>query len=174
MFPFARCCTSRNFFFNWKALCLCCWKMSKIVDFEQNLTEIWPKWNKLWNCKNVENTLKIKVFRKSILFCKYLRNDSSDLYEILCGSQSLSCKLKFQISLRSMHKCACTSCKRVRARYITNARVYNSCARIYRRILMKFETWAHKIEIDHHMKFHKDLSYRCGDIGKTISTFWIL
>ena len=30
----------------------------------------------------MENTLKIKVFRKSILFCKYLRNGSSDLYEI--------------------------------------------------------------------------------------------
>ena len=31
----------------------------------------------------MENTLKIKVFIKSILFCKYLRNGSSDLYEIL-------------------------------------------------------------------------------------------
>ena len=30
----------------------------------------------------MENTLKIKVFRKSILFCKYLRNESLDLYEI--------------------------------------------------------------------------------------------
>ena len=35
----------------------------------------------------MENTLKIKVFRKSILFCKYLHNGSSDLYEILCGGQ---------------------------------------------------------------------------------------
>ena len=31
---------------------------------------------------NMENTLKIKVFIKSILFCKYLRNERSDLYEI--------------------------------------------------------------------------------------------
>ena len=30
----------------------------------------------------MEITLKIKVFRKSILFCKYLRNESSDLFEI--------------------------------------------------------------------------------------------
>ena len=37
-------------------------------------------------CESMENALKIKVFRKSILFCKYLRNGSSDLYEILCAS----------------------------------------------------------------------------------------
>ena len=126
----------------------------------------------------MENTLKIKVFRKLILFCKYLRNESSDLYEILCGGPFLSCEFKFQISLRSMHKCACTSCKRVRARYIANARIYSSCeriysscARIYRAIFMKFEIKAHKIDIAHHIKYHKDLSFRCGDICKTISTF---
>ena len=76
--------------------------------------------------------------------------------------------------LRSVHKCACTSCKRARARYIANAHVFNSCARIYGRIFMKFETLFYKIDIDHHIKFHKDLSFRCGDICKTISTFWIL
>merc|ERR1711954_593366 len=54
-----------------------------------------------------------------------------------------------------MHKCACTSCNRVRACYIANARVFNSCARIYKRIFMKFETYAHKIDIDHHIKFQK-------------------
>ena len=43
------------------------------------------------------NTLKIKVFIKSILFCKYLRNKSLDLREILYGSQLLSCELKYQI-----------------------------------------------------------------------------
>ena len=43
----------------------------------------------------MENTLKIKVFIKSILFCKYLRNGSSDLYENLCGGQLLSCEFKF-------------------------------------------------------------------------------
>ena len=75
-----------------------------------------------------------------VLFCKYLRNESSDLYEILCGGQFLSCELKFEISLRSTHTCACPSCKRARARYIANARVYNSCAHIYARIFMKFET----------------------------------
>ena len=41
------------------------------------------------NCENVKNTLKIKVFIKSILLCKYLRNGSSDLYEILCGGQKV-------------------------------------------------------------------------------------
>ena len=46
-------------------------------------------------CESMENALKINVFRKSILFCIYLRNGSSDLYEILSGSQLLSCEVKF-------------------------------------------------------------------------------
>ena len=32
-----------------------------------------------------------------VLFCKYLRNESSDLHEILYGGQLLCCELKFQI-----------------------------------------------------------------------------
>ena len=36
----------------------------------------------LQNYENMENTLKIKVFIKSILVCKYLCNESSNLYEI--------------------------------------------------------------------------------------------
>ena len=95
--------------------------MSKIIEFEQNLTEIWPKWNKLWNCENVENTLKVKVFRKSILVCKYLRNESSDLYEILCGGKYLSCELKFKMSWRSVRKCARMSCKHVHSRFKVRA-----------------------------------------------------
>ena len=55
---------------------------------------------------------------------------------------------------------------------IINARIrvrlYNSCARIYAGIFMKFETSPYKIEIDHRIKFHKDSSFRCGDICKTI------
>ena len=119
----------------------------------------------------MENALKIKVFRKSILFCKYLCNGSSDLYEILYGGQLLSCELKFQISRRSVHNYACTSCKRANARFIASVRVYDSCARICAKISMKFETKAHKIVFEYHIKFHKDLSFRCGDICKTILTF---
>ena len=44
----------------------------------------------------MENTLKIKVFRKSTLFLKYFRNESSDLYEILCGGQFLFWNLSFK------------------------------------------------------------------------------
>ena len=33
----------------------------------------------MWNCGNIENTLKIKVLIKSILFDKYLHNGSSDV-----------------------------------------------------------------------------------------------
>ena len=34
------------------------------------------------NCENMQNTLKIDDFWKSELFCKYLSNESSNLYEI--------------------------------------------------------------------------------------------
>ena len=119
----------------------------------------------------MENTLKIKVLRKSIFFCKYLRNESSDLYEILCGGQFLSFKPKFQISLRSMHKCACMSCKRARACFFASAHLYESYARICSLIFIQFKTLVHKIVTDHHIKFHKDPSFRSGDICKTISTF---
>ena len=92
------------------------------------------------NGENMENALKIKVFGKSILFRKYLHKESSDLHENFYGGQLLSCELKFQISLRSVHKCACTSCKRARARFIASVRVYGSCALISARISMKFLT----------------------------------
>ena len=39
---------------------------------------------------------------------------------------------------------------------------------------MKFETLAHKKVIDHHKKFHEDLSFRFGDIRKTIMVFLII
>ena len=91
-------------------------------------------------CESMENALKIKVFRKSILFCIYLRNGSSDLYEILSGSQLLSCEVKFQISRRSVHKCAQTSCKRAYARFIASVRIYDSCAGSCARNSMKFQT----------------------------------
>ena len=42
-----------------------------------------------------ENTLKINVFKKSILLCKYLHNGSSDPYEIFYGGHSLSLSIKF-------------------------------------------------------------------------------
>ena len=35
------------------------------------------------NGKNVDNALKINDYGKTSLFCKYLRDKSSDLYEIL-------------------------------------------------------------------------------------------
>ena len=103
------------------------------------------------------------------LFCKYLRKESLDLHEILCGGQSLSCGLKFHILLRSVHKCAHMSCKRAPVRFIASSHVYNSFPRIDSWIFMKFKTSAHKIVIDHHIKFHEDPSFRCGDICKTIS-----
>ena len=40
------------------------------------------------------------------------------------------------------------------------------------RIFMKFKTKAHKIMIDHHIKFCEDRSFRCGDIWKTILGFF--
>ena len=59
----------------------------------------YPTWKtfEVRNCINKENTLKIKVFEKSILFCKYLRNERSYLHEILYGDQYYLVKLSFKI-----------------------------------------------------------------------------
>ena len=35
------------------------------------------------NCGSMQNILKIGDSKKSLLFCKYLRNESSEFYEIL-------------------------------------------------------------------------------------------
>ena len=73
---------------------------------------------------------KLGIKQMSVLFCNYLGNESSDLHETLYGDQLLFFELLFQISWRSVHKCAHTSCKRARARFIASARVYNLFARI--------------------------------------------
>ena len=39
---------------------------------------------------------------------------------------------------------------------------------------MKFDAYDHKIVIDLHIIFHEDLSFRCGDICKTILVFLIV
>ena len=61
---------------------------------------------------------KSRIRQTTVLFCKYLANESSDLHEILCGGQLLSCELKFKISWRSMFKCS-------HSRYNVHARIYN-------------------------------------------------
>ena len=55
--------------------------------------------------------------------------------------------------------------------FIASVRVYDSCARIYARIFIKFKTIALKIVFDHHINFHEDPNFRCGDIGKVKLTF---
>ena len=75
------------------------------------------------NCENMANTLKIKVFRKSILFCKYLRNESLDLYEILFGGQLPSCELDFRF-----HEDPWTN---ARARVINMRNRDKTCARAF-------------------------------------------
>ena len=92
------------------------------------------------NCENIENTLKINVFKRSILFYQYLHNENSDPYVILYGGQLISCELKYQILWSSVHKCARTNCQQARTRFIASARAYNSCAHTYARIFMKFDT----------------------------------
>ena len=103
-----------------------------------------------------------------ILFFKYLANESSDHHEILCGGQLLSCQPKFQISLRSVHKCAHTSCKRAHARFIASARVYdsygsNKCQYCFAnisptkaRIFMKFYVVVNHYLVSLSFKFHED------------------
>ena len=47
------------------------------------------------NDENMEKALKINDYGKTLSFCKYLCNESSDLYEISFGGQLLSCGFKF-------------------------------------------------------------------------------
>ena len=55
-----------------------------------------------------------------------------------------------------MHRCARISRKRARARFIASARVYNSCARIYAPIFMKFFLVVSQCLINLSFKFRKD------------------
>ena len=65
--------------------------------------------------------------------------------------------------------------KNVRARVLSrrNARAYTyaSCARIFARIFTKNYLMILYYLMKISLKFHKDLSFRCGDICKTILTF---
>ena len=70
----------------------------------------------------MENTLKIDDFQKSVLICKYLRNESSDLYEILNLNSYISNAHLQNFLWRSLHAQARTRLKSVRAR--RNARVH--------------------------------------------------
>ena len=118
----------------------------------------------------MEITLEIKVFRKSILFYKYLPNRSSDLYEILCGGQFLSCEPELNLWIN-----VCARVVNARGHVISRMSAFTTCARAFKHgSSWNLKTEAHKIVIDHHMKFHKDPSICWGDICKTILTFWIL
>ena len=62
---------------------------------------------------------------------------------------------------------------RVRVSSRRNARAYTyaSCARIFARIFTKNYLMILYYLMKINLKFHKDLSFRCGDICKTILTF---
>ena len=62
------------------------------------------------NGKNVDNALKINDYGKTLSFCKYLRDKSSDLYEILNLSSYDSNKLPTNILRRFVHAHARTKC----------------------------------------------------------------
>ena len=58
-----------------------------------------------------------------ILFCKYLRNECSNLHEILCGCRLLFCKLSLKYPE--------DPCINVRAR-VVNAHIYDkTCTRMF-------------------------------------------
>ena len=77
------------------------------------------------------------------------------------------------------HKDSCinarTGAVNARAHVLSRLRAFTTFARAFvHGFLWNLKTKAHKIVIDHHIKFHKDPSFCCGDICKTILTFWIL
>ena len=70
-----------------------------------------------------------------------------------------------------MHRGARISCNRAHARFMASARVYNSCARIYAPIFMKFFLVVSQCLINLSFKFRKDPSFRCGDISLFVTVY---
>ena len=119
----------------------------------------------------MQNALKINDFKKSALFCKYLPNESSDLYEILNLSSYISNAHLQNFLWRSVHTHARTRRKCARARRNTRVHVYAQCARIYAWIFMKKILVILYYLMSLSVKFQKDPKFRCRDIYKTILTF---
>ena len=73
-----------------------------------------------------------------------------------------------------MHTWAHTRRKRARAHFVATKRcahVYASCVRVYARIFTKNHLIILYYLMNKSLKFHKEWSFRCGDICKTILTF---
>ena len=60
---------------------------------------------------------------------------------------------------------------RIWSRQNARAHIYASCERVYARIFAKNNLIILYYLINKSLKFHKDRSFRCGDICKTILTF---
>ena len=60
---------------------------------------------------------------------------------------------------------------RISSRQNARAHIYASCERVYARIFAKNDLIILYYLINKSLKFHKDRSFRCGDICKTILTF---
>ena len=76
----------------------------------------------------MENILKIKVFRKSILFCKYLRNKSSELHENFYVCLLISLEFLNFMKIRSQMRARDVN---VRTRDKTCARTLTTCVRAF-------------------------------------------
>ena len=94
----------------------------------------------------------MKVFRNSILFCKYLCNWSLELYEI-CNFSSLGSNwpinkfVQSGINMCMRDKiCACV------------------CTRLCAQIFIKIYVWLRYHLMSLRLKFQKDPSFLCGDI----------
>ena len=82
------------------------------------------------NRENKENTLKINVFKKSILFCKYLRNQSSDVHEFYVEVNYYLVTLNFKF-----HEDPCTNARapviNARVHVLSRVRAFTTRARAF-------------------------------------------
>ena len=91
-----------------------------------------------------ENTLKIKDFKKSVLFCKYFRNESSDLYIIINFSSK-----GWNERLKKNHTniCACTFAHEEETFtplfIFSCVPIFVRCTRMYAKIFTKFILLVH-------------------------------
>ena len=140
--------------------------LSVIIHLWKLLRHVTLKIWKIHTCR------KLRIKQTSILLCKYILNESFNLYgtyihKIVKNHQQIFCKDPCSHApTRSKNVRAC-----ILSRQNAIAHVYASCERVCARICMKNLTTILYYFINTSLKFYKDRKFRCGDICKTIITF---
>ena len=111
---------------------------------------------------------KLSIKQKPVLFCKYLCNESLDLYNIWNLYSYDSSELPQKFWQRFVHTRACTRCKCVHMRWNARVSVFYLCTRVHAWIIIKILVVDHYYHMTLSLKFLKKQSFGCRDVCKTI------